>query len=151
MCVGLSLGFLSRSRILDDVTELLHLPSSRLLVKRDNEMTLMPKSLLLAANCICKSVQSLRNVTWQYISVLNVHALWFNNSIYQEILPLIYSHCAQISTFEWINDNIMYVTIWLNWLWYTCKMKHMLTFKGLAHLCIGKKLCFRYIKWRKWD
>ena len=52
---------------------------------RDNEMPLMLESVLLAANCICKSVQSLRNVACQCISILNVHTLEFNNSIYQEI------------------------------------------------------------------
>lgn len=53
----------------------LHLPSSGLLVRRDNLISLMLKPLLLAVNCICKLVQSLRTVTWQYISILNAHTL----------------------------------------------------------------------------
>ena len=54
-------------------------------VIRDNEMPLMFESVLLAANCICKSVQSLMNVAWQCIFILNVRTLEFNHSIYQEI------------------------------------------------------------------
>lgn len=75
--------------------QVLPLLSSRLL---DNQMLLMLKSLLLVANY--KLVQSLRNVIWQYISILNVNTLWLNNSTYQNCSPQIYSHRAKISIFK---------------------------------------------------
>lgn len=54
----------------------LHLPSLGLLGKRDNSVSSVLKPQLLAVNCICKLVQSLRGATWQYISILNAHTLW---------------------------------------------------------------------------
>lgn len=83
-----------------------HLPSLGLLVRRDNSISLMFKPLLLAVNCICKLVQSLRNVTWQYISILNAHNSWPGDSTY-----LNFSHRYTHTGIKEVYLNILITTV----------------------------------------